>query len=547
MLISTPIDLNRLPRTGSPRNCMFIRVADKFEGSKKMTDSKLTNFDSGRSGALALAFALACAAGLLAACGGGDSAPAPSAATLTSRSAESSGANCAAGGVRTQTGPDNNADSVLDAGEVSTTTYACNKGWGTAALIEADNAGSAVNPQVAFDKGGNALAIWAQHMGPGTATSIWSARYTPETGWGAPVLVETEAGDASNPRIAFDASGNALAVWGQEGVVAPFRRSIWANRYTASGWGVPVLIETDDTGTADEAKVVMDAGGNALAVWVQDDGNAQRINSNRYTAATRSWGAAAFVDRADTAGSADVQIALDNTGNAIAVWSQRVGNSSSVWSSRYAVAASAWAAPKLLVTDDALAATSPQIAIDAAGNAWAAWSQVVGTRTHLVANRYSAEAGLWAGAAPLEAGTGDATSQKIAMDDKGNALAVWGQPEGTRYDVWSSRYTAGIGWGTAALLETDNAGTVGSPQIAFDASGNALAVWMQSDGTRFNIWSNRYTAGTGWGAAAAIETRNAGDTYNPQIAIDPSGNALAVWLKWRDASGASDIWANSFR
>ena len=526
-----------------------------------MTDSTWTGFDTSRCWRLALALALTCTAGLLAACGGGsDSGPASAPVALTSNSVEPApvsltrssvepvGANCAAGGARRQTGFDANANGILDAGEITATTYTCNKAWGSAALIEADNAGSAVNPQVAFDRSGNALAVWAQHRGPGTATSIWSARYTAATGWGAPVLVETnDSGDAGNPQLAVDASGNAMAVWGQESGVIPFRRSIWASRYSAAGWGVPVLIETDDTGSADAPKVVMDAGGNALAVWVQDDGNARRINANRYSAATQSWGAAAFVDRPATEGSDDVQIALDGAGNAIAVWSQRVGNSSSVWSSRYAVAASAWGAPKLLVTDDALAATSPQIAIDAAGNAWAAWSQVVGTRTHIVANRYSAETGLWAGAAPLEAGPGDATSQKIAMDDKGNALAVWAQPEGARYDVWSSRYTAGTGWGTAVLIETDNAGTVGSPKVAFDTGGNALAVWMQSDGTRFNIWSSRYTAGTGWGAAAAIDTRETSDANNPQIAIDAAGNALAVWSRWRDTTGASDIWANVFK
>ena len=47
-------------------------------------------------------------------------------------------------------------------------------------------------------------------------------------------------------------------------------------------------------------------------------------------------------------------------------------------------------------------------------------------------------------------------------------------------------------WGTAALIETDNAGGASTPQIAIDASGNALAVWSQSDGTRDNIWANRF-------------------------------------------------------
>jgi hypothetical protein len=47
-------------------------------------------------------------------------------------------------------------------------------------------------------------------------------------------------------------------------------------------------------------------------------------------------------------------------------------------------------------------------------------------------------------------------------------------------------------FGTAALIETDNAGDADNPQIAFDANGNALAVWEQFDGTRYNIWANRY-------------------------------------------------------
>ena len=71
----------------------------------------------------------------------------------------------------------------------------------------------------------------------------------------------------------------------------------------------------------------------------------------------------------------------------------------------------------------------------------------------------------------------------------------------------------------------DGAGSFIDPSIAVDTAGNALAVWQQSDGTRDNIWANRYTPGGGWGTAELIETNNAGDAVNPQIAIDTAGNA----------------------
>ena len=130
----------------------------------------------------------------------------------------------------------------------------------------------------------------------------------------------------------------------------------------------------------------------------------------------------------------------------------------------------------------------------------------------------------WQGAALIETdNAGSASGPQIAIDANGNALAVWRQYDGTRYNIWVNRYTAGSGWGVAALIETDNAGDALDPQIAIDANGNALAVWVQHDGTRENIWANRYTAGSGWGMAALIETDNTGDATEPQIAIDANG------------------------
>ena len=96
------------------------------------------------------------------------------------------------------------------------------------------------------------------------------------------------------------------------------------------------------------------------------------------------------------------------------------------------------------------------------------------------------------------------------------------------------------GWGTAELIETDNSGTAVNPRIAIDTSGNAIAVWQQHDGERYNIWASRYTTGTGWGTPEPIETDNSGSASNPQIAIDPAGNAIAVWQQDNDTT--NDIW-----
>ncbi len=413
----------------------------------------------------------------------------------------------------------------------------CDGTWGTAALIETDNAGNAYYPQIAFDAAGNALAVWYQS--DGTLLNIWANRYTAGVGWGTAALIETNnAGSAYDPQIAFDAAGNALAVWDQTDGT---RSSIWANRYTAgSGWGTAELIETDNAGSAYFPQIVFDAAGNALAVWHQSDGTRFNIWANRYTAGS-GWGTAELIET-DNAGNAYYpQIACDADGNALAVWQQSDGTRYNIWANRY-TADAGWGMATLIETDNTGEAWSPQIAFDATGNALVVWYQSDGTRYNIWANRYTAGSG-WGTAELIETdNTGDALSPQIAFDAAGNALAVWQQSDSTRINIWANRYKAGAGWGTAELIETDNTGNASYPQLAFDATGNALTVWEQLDGTRYNIWANRYTAGTGWGTAELIETNNAGGAFKPQIACDADGNALAVW--WQSDGTRNNIWAN---
>jgi hypothetical protein len=142
---------------------------------------------------------------------------------------------------------------------------------------------------------------------------------------------------------------------------------------------------------------------------------------------------------------------------------------------------------------------------------------------------------------------GHAYGPQVAIDANGNAVAVWYQWGGTRTNIWSNRYTPSSGWGTAELIEADDSGDASEPQVAIDPNGNALAVWHQFDGTRTNIWSNRYTPSGGWGTAQLIETDDSGDASEPQVAIDPAGNAVAVWYQWGEWGDTRIyIWSNHF-
>ena len=77
--------------------------------------------------------------------------------------------------------------------------------------------------------------------------------------------------------------------------------------------------------------------------------------------------------------------------------------------------------------------------------------------------------------------------------------------------------SANSGWQTAAPIESSDSESALFPEVAIDRSGNAIAVWQQYDGTRENIWSNRFAVGAGWGEATLIETSDSGDAINPKL------------------------------
>ncbi len=427
------------------------------------------------------------------------------------------------------------------------------KAWGTAVAIETNVAGVyAGSPQIAIDATGNVLAVFTQW--DGTRTNIMANRYSVATStWGTAALIETDnAGDADYPQIAINANGNALAVWHQHDGT---RTNIWANHYTTgTGWGTATLIETD-TGRAFLPQIAIDASGNAFVVWVQHDGTRNNIWANRFIAGTgagTNWGTAALIET--DAGYAGVaQIAIDASGNALAVWSQDAGGITHIMANRYtAGTTNSWGVAGSTASFRQGAGSNVQIAIDTAGNAMTVWEQYEYDGTYnIAANRYTAATNTWGAAQVIETDTFRTRDPQIAIDANGNALAVWVHLDGV-YSIAANRYTAATDtWGAAALIETDNADNADSPQIAIDANGNGLAVWQHggSAGTT-DIWANRFIAGTGagsgWGTAARIESNNAGNAGLPQIAFDATGNAWAVWYQ-AVGSVSSDIWANRFQ
>ncbi len=411
--------------------------------------------------------------------------------------------------------------------------------WGTSTLLETQDLGSASKVQIAFSNDGNAIAVWQQS--DGVRDNIWSNLYTVGTGWGTPTLVENDnTGHARTPKIAIDHNGNAMAVWRQyDGSIY----NIYSSRYTpASGWGSSNLLENNNVGTPNDPQIAFDSNGNAMAVWEQYDGTSYNVYSNYYTNGS-GWGLATLIETNNSGPAYDPQLAFNANDDAIAVWEQNDGSRYNIYSNTYNHG-SGWSTPTLIETNNDGPAYDPQLSVNTEGTMIAAWRQYDGTRYSIYSNRYTT-ASEWETATLIETNNvGNAENVHVAISNSGHAFAVWPQHDGTRNNIWGNRYTQADGWGTATLLENNDTASAYSPQIAVDNNGHAFAIWSQLNTTQNNTWVNRYINDQGWGSPELIETDNTGDVFDPQIVIDNNGYALGAWAKYNGSR--YNVWSNRF-
>jgi hypothetical protein len=417
---------------------------------------------------------------------------------------------------------DDAAEPAIDAGPTV-------RAWGTATRLQPGELDIAQVPSVGIDDAGRATALWP-------SDGIATTRHEPGAGWAAATVLDATHGEY--PEIAVAPAGDAVAVWRQ--FADPV--NLATSRYVVgSGWEANTLLETDDAyghhvGYLPE--VAIDAGGNAIAVWDQVD----VIWARRFVPGT-GWGTA--VPLGD---GVNPWIAVDPSGNGLAIWMRPDDGEPfrfSLWSSHY-VAGGSWSAAVAIETDDAGPATRVRAAMDDAGNAIAVWHEYDGTRSSVWANRYVAGTG-WGTAEKLETVDGHAGDPEVDVDPAGNAIAVWEQSDGTRLNVVARRFEPATGWGAATVL---NGGDVGgfSPVVAMDAAGEAIAVWPQFDATR-NLWASRFVPGSGWDTPVRIDAASSGDSLFTQIAMNADGDAVVVWERSVGPSHSGvpfQIWGNTF-
>ncbi len=400
--------------------------------------------------------------------------------------------------------------------------------WTAPVELSVASAESTVNPEVAVNSGGDAVAVWQRWNG--TEYVAQAASKQAGSPWGAAVNL---AADANEPQVGLDSAGNAVAVWsaynGSNYVVQS------ASKPAGGVWGSAVNLSAPGQ-DARTTQVAVDSGGDAVAVWVRSDGSNEIVQSASKPAGG-AWGSA--VNLSSVGQEADrPQVAIGAGGNAVAVWEHESGDDTIESANK--PAGDAWGAAAKL-SAEGLVSSNPRVALDSGGDAVAAWRAYDGSNFAIEAASKPA-GGAWEAPLKLAVATpgGEGENPQVALDSGGDAVIVWEIFNGSNYIVESANKPAGGAWGAPVKLSaTGENGFLGG--VSVDGGGDAVAVWQRWNGSKYVVQAASKPADGAWASAVDLSTATASPFVNPEVALDGGGDAVAVWTNGGETAQASEL------
>ncbi|HST26141.1 MAG TPA: PKD domain-containing protein [Gaiellaceae bacterium] len=332
--------------------------------------------------------------------------------------------------------------------------------WSPAASLSL-NGQDALLPSVAVDSRGDAVVVWAS-----VALSVgWTAQaaYKPAGGaWSQAVPLDKPQAAVGTTDVGIDAAGNATCVWSSTTGVG------WRVHAAHGGpnrsWSRDVAISAVDPRTVIAPRVVVEGTGGATAVWSRTTGRRTSIEMATRRPGTSLW---LPVKRLFPTGPGGFlpQIAVDGRGDGVLLW-LTAGQAGDALVTATRRPGGRWS-PPLPLPSGVVGASNPEVALDAQGDAVAVWTQQVGGTQRVLGANLPVGGSSWSTPRALSKLGGDATTPQVALDGAGDGAATWARSEGGTFVVQIAGFDA---VGPALLgLTMPSSGTVGQ-RLTFSVS-----------------------------------------------------------------------------
>ena len=347
-----------------------------------------------------------------------------------------------------------------------------------------DPSAYSTSPDIASDAQGDSIAVWLHFDGSNARVQ---ASYRPAGGtFGAPQTVSPAGYEAKDPRVAMDASGEAMLVWS---LVSGFTEKLQTSSAASGGvFGGPVDL-TAFTPVQIVPQVALDSHGNALVVWDGWDGSNIRIQAAQRPAGS-SFGSPRYLSQAGE--NADTpQVAFDSAGNALAVW-RFDGSPASTIQADYRPVEGEFDTPQTVSAPSSQPAQVPQVAFDGQGEGVVAWQQSDGSELRVDASvRALGSTGTFSPQSTLDPGGQEAYEPRIAGDGLSATIVSWKTFNGANYTAQAAVRASGASFTPATTISAVGP-QEGVPEVGIDAQGNGIAVFSRSNGPNYLLEAAGY-------------------------------------------------------
>jgi hypothetical protein len=368
-------------------------------------------------------------------------------------------------------------------------------------------------PELAVNEAGDAVAIWPRDIG---SEMVLETLERPAGGdWSEPAVLSDPGEEMpTGVDIGLDAAGNAVALWSVDAGSA-VRTAV---RPAGGDWSAPEDLSVLNGRTP---QLAMNAAGDAVAVWTGFDGVDDEVTWAAVRPAGGDWSAPEQLPVEDEVDGFFPQVAIDASGNAIVVW-QRFDLSDDVVQAAVRTAGGDWSAPDVL-SAPAENARSPRIAMNAAGDAVAAWTVFSGGGIRAAVR---SAGGDWS--APEEVSAAG-VEPELAVDSNGSAFALWPGPGDTEQVLRTAMRPPGDEWSAPEDLSAEFEGFRSHDLYASPAAGViATWTWEQPPPEENGIEAAVRSLGSDWSAPEGISTEGENSGL-PDLGFDALGNAIAIW------------------
>ncbi|HVK59934.1 MAG TPA: hypothetical protein VM432_00230 [Bdellovibrionales bacterium] len=350
---------------------------------------------------------------------------------------------------------------------------------------------------LAMDDNGNAIIVWTQSNG--TNVRVYKSEYR-SGAWTHPSslssTVDSNAYNASSPRVAMGNNSRAVIVWSQLSASVP---RVYKREYISSSWNTAVDVASGIAAGGVKPRVAMNDSGHTVIAFT-DGTNVFAAEYRGSSWALPSSGDALSANTTSTAAGAFLDVGIDNSGETLVGWTQDDGGGTEQLfmaeyrSSTWTIPADANAALSF-VSAGPQTVTGADLAVSAGGDAIIVWSQAWSGGEVFAAEYRS---GSWSlpgdNTSVFGIATGSAVSPAAAMNAAGDSVVTWLQNDGSNMAVLKATYSGGS-WthpGDATEnLSVDGQSVTSLPDAAVGVD-QAGIVWIDSDGANQQVFSSQY-------------------------------------------------------